>query len=141
MTFNTLSPTEREVTCPYCDRSAELVGGDVIYPHRHDLARKKFWLCTPCNAFVGCHAQGDGTRPLGRLANAELRAAKQAVHRVFDPLWRDSRPHRNRLRRRAYEWLAGHLGIDVKKCHVGMFDVETCNRAAQICRELGTEFR
>lgn len=130
-----------EVVCPYCDRHAELVGGDVIYPHRHDLAHKKFWLCTPCNAWVGCHAHGDGSHPLGRLANAELRAAKQSVHAVFDPLW--STPARMRARRRkaAYAWLADHLGISRKRCHIGHFDIETCNRAAQICRELGTEFK
>lgn len=129
----------KEVVCPYCDQPAELVGGDVIYPHRHDLAHKKFWLCRPCNAYVGCHAHGDGSHPLGRLANAELRAAKQSVHRVFDPLWQDAPS--NGMRRRAYRWLAGHLGMNVKHCHIGHFDVETCNRAAQICRELGTEFR
>jgi hypothetical protein len=132
---------DREVICPYCSRHAELVGGDVIYPHRPDLSAKKFWLCTPCNAYVGCHAQGDGTQPLGRLANAELRVAKQAAHAAFDPLWHDSRPHRNRLRKRAYEWLAGHLGIDSKQCHIGQFDVEMCERVTSICRERGSEMR
>lgn len=64
--------SEREVKCPYCERHAELVGGEVIYPHRPDLGSKKFWLCTPCNAYVGCHAGDDGTRPLGRLTAADL---------------------------------------------------------------------
>ena len=72
------------VTCPYCNNPAVLVGGDVIYPHRPDLYEKKFWQCDPCDAYVGCHrpgvGYGDGTRPLGRLANAELREAKKNVH-------------------------------------------------------------
>jgi len=129
------------VVCPYCERNAELVNGNVIYPHRPDLAAKKFWLCPPCDAYVGCHAHGNGDRPLGRLANAELRAAKQLAHIAFDPLWHDARPHRNRLRKRAYEWLAGQLAIDPKQCHIGKFDVETCQRATMICREHGHEFR
>lgn len=132
--------SEREVKCPYCERHAELVGGEVIYPHRPDLGSKKFWLCTPCNAYVGCHAGDDGTRPLGRLADAELRAAKQQAHAAFDPLW--SRPSHARARRRkeAYAWLAAQLGIGRKRCHIGEFDVETCERAIAICRERGTEF-
>jgi hypothetical protein len=132
---------EREVICPYCNRHAELVGGDVIYPHRHDLARKKFWLCTPCVAYVGCHVDGDGTKPLGRLANAELRAAKQAAHAAFDPLWSEGRHNRPYKRKAAYAWLAEQLGIDRKRCHIGEFDVETCERVVAICSEHGNELR
>lgn len=117
--------------CPYCDRKAELVPGLVIYPHRPDLAYKSFWRCEPCGAHVGCHPQankrgkggiGDGTVPLGRLANAELRRAKQAAHAAFDPLWRS----REMSRRDAYAWLAGALGISPDNCHIGMFDVDGC---------------
>lgn len=133
--------SKREIICPYCQRGAELVGGDVIYPSRPDLSHKKFWLCTPCNAYVGCHEQGDGTRPLGRLADAELRAAKQEAHRVFDPLWRSPANQRAGQRKRAYTWLAEQLGISRKRCHIGKFDVETCTRATAICRERGAEFR
>lgn len=75
------------VICSYCNKPAELVTGKEIYPHRPDLYPKKFWRCRPCTAYVGCHkpnaGYGDGTRPLGRLANAELRAAKSAAHAAF----------------------------------------------------------
>lgn len=117
------------VTCNYCQQPAQLVDGDTIYPHRPDLYALKFWYCSPCGAWVGCHK---GTiSPLGRLADAELRQAKQAAHAVFDPLWQDGRFN---SRRRAYQWLAGQLGIDVNDCHIGMFDVETCRRVVEICK-------
>lgn len=115
--------------CPYCGMDAELVGGDVIYPHRPDLHGKMFWSCHPCQAYVGCH---DGTiNPLGRLANAELRAAKISAHMAFDPLWRGSN---SRSRRSAYRWLASRLGIKEGECHIGMFDVAMCKRVVEVCR-------
>lgn len=119
--------------CSYCSSPAKLVGGDVIYPHRPDLYKKKFWQCAPCEAYVGCHeagrGYGDGTRPLGRLANAELRQAKMAVHEMFDDIWKEGHMRRPE----AYAWLADKMGIAVENCHVGMFTVEQCHQAADIC--------
>lgn len=116
-----------KVICHYCDKPAELVTGKVLYPHRPDLYAQFFWRCSPCEAHVGCHkagsGQGDGTQPLGRLANAELRRAKSRAHAAFDPLWKS----KQMKRRDAYGWLARELGISFNNCHIGMFDVEQCN--------------
>ena len=91
--------------CDYCKRQAELVGAEKIYPHRPDLAGKWFWRCVPCGAYVGCHP---GTQnPLGRLADAALRRAKQRVHRVLDPLWKSGKMSR----KDAYKQLSDRLGI------------------------------
>lgn len=116
--------------CPYCVSEPELVGGEVVYPHRPDLYEKRYYLCRPCDAYVGCHP--GTTEPLGRLANSELRKAKQEAHAAFDPKWmlKDGK-HR---RKYAYAWLASQLRIDSKDCHIGMFDVETCRRVVEICR-------
>lgn len=118
--------------CPYCGSWAKLVGGDVIYPHRPDLKPKQFWQCSPCDAYVGCHAPGngygDGTRPLGTLANAELRRARNSVHRLLDTAWMVSNDRRA-ARRRVYADLAAHLGIPVDDCHVACFDLGQCDRA------------
>lgn len=73
----------------------------------------------------------DGTLPLGRLANAELRQAKRAAHAAFDPLWQS----RRMSRRSAYAWLAQQLGIAVEDCHIGMFDTESCQRVIAAVRE------
>ena len=116
--------------CPYCNNKAILVTGKIIYPHRPDLADRTFWLCGPCDAYVGTH-KNSNNKPLGRLANAELRKAKQKVHNHFDPLWKSGRMSRSK----AYEWLAKELGISKSKCHIGMFDIMMCERAINCCRD------
>ncbi|WP_278247013.1 zinc-finger-containing protein [Agathobaculum desmolans] len=75
----------KDVICNYCGRKAELVDSKVIYGTSYGM----MYLCRRCNAYVGCHKGTD--RPLGRLADAELRYWKKAAHAVFDPLWRQGR--------------------------------------------------
>ncbi|MDB5885978.1 MAG: hypothetical protein JWR74_2149 [Polaromonas sp.] len=130
-------------TCPYCQAPAQLVNGQAIYPHRPDLAGLRFWSCAPCRAYVGCHKAGayttiggnkvisDGTLALGRLANAELRRAKQAAHAAFDPCWQGG----GVPRRRAYAWLAEQMGLKVADMHIGELDVEQCERVVRVCRD------
>ena len=92
----------RKVYCDYCGRETEYVDSKVIYGKSYG----KIYLCRNCMAYVGVHKGTD--KPLGRLANAELRNWKKAAHAVFDPLWKYGRfrGHRNA----AYAWLAQKMG-------------------------------
>lgn len=128
------------VLCPYCNQPAQLVSSTEVY--RRDYG--PIFLCRPCEAWVGCH---DGSfRPLGRLANAELREWKMKAHAAFDPIWqnlcdaevRRVGPYRgikHIIRNEAYRRLAERLGIKVGQCHIGEFDVETCRRVVNICQQ------
>lgn len=140
------------VLCSYCFKPAALVTGKEIYPHRPELYTLKFWECAACQAYVGCHkascGQGDGTKPLGRLANAKLRAAKSLAHKMFDPIWKTKAIKRQAFdaprckplkRKDAYKWLASMLGIAVDECHIGMFNVEQCQNVANLCRALNSK--
>ena len=121
--------------CPYCGTEAKLDDSAVVY-------RKSYgpiWICgqfPKCDSYVGCHP---GTHtPLGRMANAELRHAKMAAHQAFDVLWKDKQTKnltRNQVRNIAYRWLASNLEIKFEDCHIGMFDVETCQRVVQVCKK------
>jgi hypothetical protein len=83
----------------------------------------------PCDAWVGTHKNSPTHAPLGRLANAELRAAKRAAHAAFDPLWKGGQMSRSK----AYALLAQKMGIDPKDSHIGMFDVEQCKTVILLC--------
>lgn len=117
----------RQVICDYCGKPAELVGSKAIYGLDYG---HKVWLCRHCMAYVGCHKGTD--KPLGRLANAELRYWKRQTHAAFDPLWKYGRF--KGYRNAAYGWLAQKMGLPIEKTHIGMFDVGECKRAILICR-------
>lgn len=117
------------IICPYCQTTAPLVTGQTVYPHRPDLYTKSFYFCQPCDAYVGCH---NGTaHALGRLANAELRAAKIRAHSAFDLIWKTGSMRRGD----AYTWLAEKLQIEKTECHIGMFDVAMCDKVVTVCEE------
>lgn len=128
--------------CAHCNQPSALVLGENIYRHRRDLAKRSFYKCFNCDAYVGCHRRT--SEPLGRPANAELRAARQKLHNLMiDPLWKTAidacgyTPEDNKARAiitkaaraRVYHYLAMSLGIERSECHVAMFDLETCRAA------------
>ncbi len=115
------------VKCPYCQKEAEKVAGDVLYPSRPELATKQFYRCQPCDACVGCHPTTG--LPFGALANRALRRARMATHEAFDPLWEEGGMSRSE----AYDWLSKELGISKDECHMGKFDEATCGRAISAC--------
>ena len=120
--------------CLYCNNQAELVKGDLIYPHREDLYDLNFWMCKPCNAYVGCHKPNKrrkytGIEPLGRLANAELREYKSKAHKAFDYLWKEG----HMTRGEAYACLAQELGISEGDCHIGEMDIPMCKKVIEVC--------
>jgi len=117
----------KTVYCPYCGQRAEYVDSAEVY-HGHSYGM--CYLCRPCNAYVGVHKGTD--KPLGRLANAELRVWKRAAHDAFDPLWQSGQ-FRGR-RNAAYSWLADQMHLPIEKTHIGMFDVRQCKAAIRICK-------
>ena len=101
----------RKVYCDYCGRQAEYVDSKVVYGKSYGM----MYLCRNCMAYVGVHKGTD--KPLGRLANAELRYWKKRAHAVFDPLWQ-----RGRFR--------GHRNAE--QTNIWMFDVAQCRKAIHI---------
>ncbi len=118
------------IKCDYCGKEAKKTTGAEIYPHRDDLHALKFYACMPCAAWVGCHKKTG--KPLGRLANADLRKAKMNAHKAFDPLWKNG----DMTRGDAYAWLSNELCISRDKCHIGMFDIDQCWSVVDACNNL-----
>lgn len=119
--------------CPYCGNPTEHVEDIEIYGR--SFGGMSYW-CRECDAYVGCHKQRPN-QALGRLANAELRAAKIQAHYYFDNLWQRkiskdiSKFH---ARGKGYRWLSEQMGLEAKYCHIGMFDVAECNQVIELCK-------
>lgn len=107
--------------CGYCGGQTYLVHHRVIYGR---IKGRWPWvyLCTPCEAHVGCHP---GTfNALGTPANNDLRKLRQYVHSLIA-----NRSAQGASRREAYRLLALQLSIEVNECHVALFDETACRRA------------
>ncbi len=111
------------ITCDYCGRPAQFIDSAVVYGRSYGM----IYYCAPCRAWVGVHK--GTTKPLGRLANHELREWKKAAHAAFDPLWQGGRMKRNA----AYAWLARQMNLPEKLTHIGMFDVSQCKQVVSVC--------
>ncbi len=99
----------KTIYCCGCERKidARLTDGAEIYPHRPDLSQLPFWKCDTCGNHVGCHHKTKNrTEPLGNIPTKELRRARQHIHRILDPLWKERRIKRGKL----YQMLSDELG-------------------------------
>jgi Protein of unknown function (DUF3268). len=114
--------------CPYCGKTANLVDSAVIY---HGRSYGPAWVCgdyPACDAYCGCHP---GTnRPLGTLANKELRKARNDAHDHVDAFWKKDVLDRSDT----YHLVARLMGIDISQCHIAMFTVDQCRLAVAVCK-------
>lgn len=109
--------------CQYCGNEAKQVTGDVIYTHRKDLEFLKFYHCSDCDAFVGCHKK-DGS-PLGTLANKELREWRKLAHFAFDDMWIG---HGCSARKDAYKWMSDTMKLHKNDAHIAMLSIDQCRQ-------------
>ncbi len=109
--------------CPFCNARVSIVDSAKIYGRSYGF----IYLCNgypKCDARVGCHP---GTiKPLGTLADRELRKWRSLAHRQFDPLWQSGI---FKTRNAAYKWLSKAMKLPLRNTHVAMFDIRQCQRA------------
>lgn len=118
--------------CPYCGLNAELVDAIVVYRKSYGM----LWICQPCQAWVGVHKNSKSSKPLGTLANAELRKLRSETHKAFDPFWEALVAGgcvRGKARHDTYRKLAAVMGIATKQCHVAQFNETLCQRVLEVC--------
>ena len=109
---------EIKIICPYCGNEAKWCENKEIYGKNYGESYMCYY-CKPCNAYVGCH--NNTTKPLGVMANKELRDWRIKTHDCFDKLWKDGFV----TRKEAYKILDDEFG---KEIHIGEADIETCQR-------------
>ncbi len=111
--------------CPYCNKEAVWCENKEIYGRNYGKSYMVY-LCKECDAYVGCHQNTQ--KPLGTMANAELREWRQKAHAVFDPLWK-GKNHSKQERTKAYKRLNREFGREI---HIGESDIETCKKIIEL---------
>lgn len=119
--------------CPYCGLQPDFMeSSEKIYGKDYGPV----YICHDCDAYVGVHKDGLN-RPLGRLADAELRKAKKEAHFYFDFLWRKKMSKgftKHEARKTAYLWLSLKMAIIPDHTHIGMFNIEQCKQVIELCK-------
>ena len=126
--------TPKDFRCIECGNEPRLTDGSEIYPHRPDLASKRFYKCDTCpSSYCGCHP--DTTTPLGYPCGSATRKARGEAHAVIDPIWREKKASRKTV----YFELARRLQIPLEECHVAWMTADEARDAAQVAKAIRTD--
>lgn len=117
-----------KIYCCDCRRDvkATLTDGKEIYPHRPDLYSLPFWKCDTCKNYVGCHHKtANRTQPLGNIPTKELKNARNHIHRILDPLWKEKKIKRGKI----YDKISKEIGYQYHTA-----EIKTIEEARKIYR-------
>lgn len=138
-------PLPAPTICRYegCGGAVRIVNHAEIYHGRTYGDWPWVYCCEDCGARVGMHPFTN--LPLGTLADESLRKVRDICKKPFEQLWRSGKMGRSE----AYRWLAGQMSKSIAQCHFGLFEVEDCERARQLCQDrldmaqtaIGTAFK
>ena len=120
------------IKCPYCGSRAYLRPSSVVYGDHTDDAGAKLYVCArypACDAYVSAHDRTH--RPMGTLANGDLRHKRILAHRALEQL----RQSRHMEKWEVYIWLQAKLGLDERQTHIGQFSEWMCDEVVRICRQ------
>lgn len=123
---------QRIIKCENCKKeiNANLIKGDVIYPHRPDLYSLYFWQCPICKNYVGTHKNSNKHAPLGTIPYQELKQARIKAHYYIDRLWKEKLYKRPEV----YKLISDYMGFHY---HNGCTrSVEECEKALNYAKNL-----
>jgi|SRR6185369_12624458 len=115
-----------EILCPYCGAKAQLKDSSVIYGKSYGFV----WVCAnypKCDSYVGTHKNSKDHKPLGRMANYELRELKKQCHRYFDNLWQQPQKW-GYTRSEAYKKMQQVMGMTEYEAHIAKFNEQECQK-------------
>jgi len=119
------------IKCPYCGAKAKRVNRSFVNGDMMDT--ESVFVCEhypSCDAYVGCYPGTD--KPLGTLADGELRSWRMRAHGSLDWTWQ----HGGMTRNEAYVILRDEMGLSEDEAHIGKMDIDGCKRVVDIFNAL-----
>ena len=121
-----------QITCPYCGAPAICRPASTVFGNAVRQKGSYLYLCSrwpACDSYVAAHKRD--LRPMGTLANKDLRRKRILAHEALEKLHR----HRHMEKWAVYVWLQGKLGLDPEEVHIGMFSDEMCDKVISLCHQ------
>ena len=121
------------IYCVECNKDVEanLVKGNIIYPHRSDLYNLSFYQCPTCGGYVGTHKGTE--KPLGIIPSNDLRKARIMLHNKMDKLWKSGSIKRKEL----YNILSKEMGYEYHNGNIK--SIEESKKALKIIERIELE--
>ena len=116
--------------CPYCGGLAVLRPAEYVYGERNLNPDNYLYVCSgypSCDSYIGVHKKS--MRPMGTLANGDLRHKRILAHRALEHLQQS----RHMEKWEVYIWLQAKLGLNDQQAHIGMFSDGMCDEVIRLC--------
>ena len=118
--------------CPYCKAKAVLRPASTVYGVSARSAGRHLYVCSnwpKCDAYVSAHRRDK--RPMGNLANGDLRHKRILAHKALD----EYRKLTHMEKWAVYIWLQGKLGMSENQLHIAKFSEEMCDQVIALCSD------
>jgi hypothetical protein len=114
--------------CNNCGSKVDYVNNEAIYGRSYGKWPYAYRCSSfTCDSYVGVHP--NTKIPLGTLADRATREARKQYKPMFFDLLAQKGWHRGK----GYNWLSKAMSIPPEETHWGMFNVERCKLAGELC--------
>ena len=117
------------IRCPNCGAKTTLRPASVVYG-KADKTNGFLYVCDRyprCDSYVKAHRKT--LKPMGTLADANLRHKRILAHKAFDRLWQGSLM----TKRQAYKWMQAKFGLSSEQAHIAKFSAYMCDQLIAVC--------
>ena len=125
--------------CCKCHRETDamLVGGMTINTKRPECWNQKFYQCPVCLNYCNARKIGDEWKPIAFIATPALRAERQRLHELFDPVWKND-PLPGISRKGWYDYMTFGMNQDPNyRFHFGFLrSFRECKRAEKLIKRI-----
>lgn len=130
---------QTSMRCPYCGRPVQLRPSSYVYGEDNLDPQGFLYVCNgypkACDAYVGAHKKD--MRPMGTLANGELRHKRIEAHRALNQIWQEG----YMTKHGTYIWLQNRLNLRKQDMHIGKFSYYLCMETIRECSQLVAQRR
>ena len=128
-----MKKNKKKVHCPYCGAEAKIRPASVVYQENTLHSNTFLYVCDrypKCDAYVGVHKET--RKPMGTLANGDLRNKRIQAHKIFNQLWQNG----YMTKRDAYKWMQAKFSLHESQAHIGLFSEYMCDQLIAACNEI-----